>query len=79
MPLGDDSDFTSICKEWLWKSSFRKLNHNCHIGNLAGKALQLGVMAGKGEKKWRRPLVRPQTAIVRCRVPFAEEVNVSQR
>lgn len=49
--LGDDSGFPSIWKECLWESSFWKLHHNCHVGELAGKALQLGVTVGKGGKK----------------------------
>lgn len=70
------------------KNIFRKLNHNCHVGDhLARQALrlQLGVMVGKGEKKWRKPMVRQMTAILlnkpqhHHRVPLAEGENVPQK
>jgi len=74
VPIGNDSDFPSPWNECLWESSFREPNLHCHVGDLAGKPLQLGVMASKGEKNREGPQSGQGQQF--C---IAEEANVTQK
>lgn len=82
--LGDDSDsdFPSNWKKCPLESMFRKLDHECHIGDHQWPCRESTATGCDGRERWqklKRPMVRPWTAILHCRVPLAEEANVPQK